>query len=246
MAVLRSRLFDVFTLFWSLVFVPPIFTLFQVRRDPAQVRRFSRTWARGMLWGMKHVAGLDHQVRLTGAPAERPVLLVANHQSLWETIAFTVLEPDVTIVAKRSLLKIPFFGWYLKHYPMIFVDRDKPGANLRRMIKEARGAIDEGRSVLIFPEGTRTSPDERRDFQVGLKVLMKALGRDVVPVVHISGAYVDDRRNLKRPGVVLVEYLAPHAAEGDLDRVAADVEAAINAGKDRLLKEARSGAATRQ
>lgn len=239
MVVVWSRLFDLFTILWSLLFVPFIPTLFQLRRDPALVRRFSRAWAAGMLWGMARLVGLRHEIVGDARPGARPALLVANHQSLWETIAFTVLEPNVSIVAKRSLLRIPFFGWYLRRYPMIFIDRDKPGANARRLLREARAAIADGRSVLIFPEGTRVPVDERRPFQPGLQLLLRGLDCDVVPIVHNSGLFVDDRRNLKRAGVVLVEYLPPIARGNDPGATAAALEAAINDGKDRLAAAAR-------
>ncbi len=105
-----------------------------------------------------------------------PCLLVANHQSAWETLAFLVLVPDVAIIAKRELLAIPVVGWFLRRSPMIVIDRANGTQALRTMIEGCQEAVAAGRSVLIFPEGTRGEMAESVRFKRGVELLYGKLG----------------------------------------------------------------------
>ena len=98
-------------------------------------------WARGILAGLRRIVRLRYvEEGREHIPAE-PCLIVANHQSAWETLAFLVLVPDVAIVAKRELLAIPVVGWFLRRSPMIVIDRANGTQALRTMINAGREAV---------------------------------------------------------------------------------------------------------
>nr|WP_281287365.1 lysophospholipid acyltransferase family protein [Methylobacterium terricola] len=137
----------------------------------------------------------------------QPCLIVANHQSAWETLAFLVLIPDVAIVAKRELLAIPVVGWFLRRSPMIIVDRTNGTQALRTMIDMGREAVAAGRSVLIFPEGTRGSISEPLRFKRGVELLYGRLDLPVVPVAVNSGLFWPVG-SAAQAGTVVVSYLA--------------------------------------
>jgi 1-acyl-sn-glycerol-3-phosphate acyltransferase len=141
-------------------------------------------------------------------PAE-PCLIVANHQSTWETLAFLALFPDVAIVAKRELLAIPIFAWFLRNAPMILIDRDSGSKGVRMLIDESRAAFAAGRSVLIFPEGTRRSVSAKIEFKRGIELLYAKLDRKVLPVVLNSGHFWSPEEPYKRSGTITVAYLQP-------------------------------------
>ena len=88
-----------------------------------------------------------------------PGLIIANHELTWETLAALVLFPDVAIVTKQELLRIPIMGWYLRRSPMIMIDRDDGHKALRAMVEQGQAALAAERSVLIFPEGARKRPE---------------------------------------------------------------------------------------
>jgi 1-acyl-sn-glycerol-3-phosphate acyltransferase len=115
----------------------------------------------------------------------------------------------VAIVAKKELLRIPVFSWFLRKSPMILIDRDSGSKAVRKMVDESRAAIAQGRSVLIFPEGTRKSVSEPIAFKRGVELLYTKLDRPVLPVALNSGHFWGPGQRFKRGGTVAVTYLAP-------------------------------------
>jgi len=197
----------------------------------------SRQWSRGIIWGLHYIVGLTfdelHKERLP----EGPKLFVCNHQSSWETLVFNVLIPDVAIVLKDSLYRYPIVGWYLKHSPMIPLNRSAGANALRKMCNDAEAAINAGRSVLIFPEGTRTPIDETRKFNRGVELLYKRLDVTVVPVAVNSGAFWNPAGFMKYAGNITVSYLDPIPPGRASEKVLYHVENEINKEKVRLIKD---------
>jgi len=205
MTNLRSRLFDILLGCWTALFgaiIPAVLWL-----DSHRIRAVSRVWVSGFMGLARVIVGLGHrEIGLENLP-DGPCLIVCNHQSTWETIAMIVLFPDVAIVAKEELLKIPVFGWYLRRSPMITIDRELGTQALRRMVEGARQALSEGRPVLLFPEGTRKNPDEPIAFKRGVELLYGRLDVPVLPVVVNSGRFWGIGGGPKRGGVITLSYL---------------------------------------
>src|SRR4051794_4027459 len=112
-----------------------------LRHTERAVRRTARAWARGTLRLLGWCVGLTYvEEGQENIPTE-PCLIVANHQSTWETFAFLALVPDVAIVAKQELLGIPVFGWFLRNAPMILIDRESGTKAVRKMVDESRTAL---------------------------------------------------------------------------------------------------------
>ncbi|HKH34233.1 MAG TPA: lysophospholipid acyltransferase family protein [Beijerinckiaceae bacterium] len=205
----RSRLFDVALALWTALFAPAVLVLFLCGTPERAVRRTARAWARGALRLLGWFVGLTHvEHGLENIPSE-PCIIVANHQSTWETFAFLALFPDVAIVVKRELLAIPVFAWFLRKSPMILIDRESGSKALRKMIDESRTALDGGRSVLIFPEGTRRSVSARIEFKRGIELLYAKLHCKVLPVALNSGHFWAPDLPYKRSGRITVSYLSP-------------------------------------
>ncbi len=204
---LRSRAFDVLAIGWTLLFYPAIAGLLVAGKPRAAIRFVSRVWAAGILAILHRTVGLTHvEIGRANVPAG-PCLIVANHQSQWETIAFLLLVRDVAIVAKQELLSIPVMGWFLRHSPMILIDRESGGRALRHMLGAARAAIADGRAVLIFPEGSRRRVGEGIAFKRGIELLYADLGVPVLPVAVNSGRFWSSDDRVKRPGQIVVTYL---------------------------------------
>lgn len=206
MLTIRSKTFDILFALWTALFGTFIPVLMLIR-SPRLVRAVSRAWVRGALFLLKHVVGLDYVERgRENLPAD-PCIVLSNHQSTWETLAANVLFPEVAVVAKIELLRVPVFGWYLRNQPMITIDRELGTQALRRMIDGAKTALAEGRPVLVFPEGTRKAPDEPIDFKRGVEMIYSKLNVPVLPVVINSGNFWGISGGPKRAGTIIVSYL---------------------------------------
>src|SRR6185503_13908452 len=165
----------------------------------------SQNWARASLWGLRVFAGLG--MRITGTPPRAPALVAAKHMSMWDTLAIHLALGDPAIVLKRSLLLVPFFGWYVGKTTAIPIDRGAGAAALLFMAREAKRVLGEGRPILIFPEGTRKKPGETPDYKPGVAGLYGLLGVPCVPVALNSGLYWQGF--WKRPGTITLAFLEP-------------------------------------
>ena len=204
---LKSRLFDGFLAFWTAWFALGALILWLAGSPQKTIRAASRLWVRGVLLKLKYIVGLNYAEKNRDLIPAEPCLIVCNHQSTWETLAFLVFFPDVAIVAKQELLRIPIISWYLRKSPMIIIDRESGSKALKTMLKQSREAIASGRSVLIFPQGTRMGESEPIRFKRGVELLYTKLGIPVLPVVVNSGRFWGIGASSKRSGTITVSYL---------------------------------------
>jgi len=168
----------------------------------------ARRWSKATFWGLRVFAGLDYEVR--GQIPGQGVLVAAKHMSMWDTLALFLLLDDPAIVIKRELLFIPFYGWYVRKAGSIAIDRAAGAGALRAMAAKAREAIGAGRSVAIFPEGTRKKPGAVPDYKPGVAGLYGQLGVECVPVALNSGLFWTGF--VKKPGRIVIEFLPAIAA----------------------------------
>ncbi|MGU9956888.1 MAG: lysophospholipid acyltransferase family protein [Arenicellales bacterium WSBS_2016_MAG_OTU3] len=159
-------------------------------------------WAHFMIWWLKVTCGLTHAVRGKENLPSQPSVILSKHQSAWETIAFQTIFPPQAWVLKKELLYIPFFGWGLAASKPIAIDRKLGVKALGHIAKQGKQRLQEGRWVVVFPEGTRMMPGEKGRYNVGGSILAARAGADIVPVAHNAGLYWAKRGFLKRPGVI--------------------------------------------
>ncbi|MBV8534559.1 MAG: 1-acyl-sn-glycerol-3-phosphate acyltransferase [Alphaproteobacteria bacterium] len=183
--------------------------------------------------------GLRVEIRGDVTRLQGPALIACNHQSAWDTMVFLWLCPLPTYAMKKELMAIPMFGWMAKRQGHIAVDRKAGAAAFRRLQRQASAALAAGRQIVLFPEGTRVAPDQRRPYQPGIAGLYSALGAPVVPVAVNSGLFWPRRSFIKRPGTVVLEIL-PEIPPG-LRRAEflAELELRISGAAGRLIAEAR-------
>ncbi|GJD45101.1 hypothetical protein AFCDBAGC_2970 [Methylobacterium cerastii] len=229
---IRSVLFNAYWAAWTALFLAPLAVLAASGSPVRPIRAATRLWARGILFGLRTICGLRYVEEGRERIPNEPCLIVANHQSAWETLAFLILVPDVAIIAKRELVAIPVVGWFLRRSPMIIIDRANGTQALRTMIDESRAAVADGRSVLIFPEGTRGTIAEKLQFKRGVELLYGRLGLPVLPVAVNSGLYWPTGSST-RAGTVTVSYLAPLAPGLSAAEFMRGTEGAIDSELDR-------------
>ena len=164
-------------------------------------------------------------------------LVASKHQSAWETFALIPIFRDPALLMKRELFWIPFHGWFSYKFQMIPVDRDKGPSALRRMLREAKKRIEDGREIIIFPEGTRRAPGAPPDYKTGIVLLYDALGVPCLPVALNSGLFWPRRSVIRRPGTIVVEILDPIPPGLPKAEFLRRLETAIEGASNRLLVE---------
>jgi 1-acyl-sn-glycerol-3-phosphate acyltransferase len=207
---------------------------------PSAILSVSRLWMGGLQFLLRHLVGLDYEVRGRSNMPTGPAIFAFKHQSAWETVVIHLLLPKAAIALKRELMQIPLFGWCLRRTGMIGINRAGRTRALRSLIDGARAAIARGVPVIIFPEGSRTPPGGHVPYHPGVAALYLQLDRPVVPVALNSGLFWARRSFVKRPGRVVVEFLEP--IEPGLERKAfmAELRHRLEGATDRLIEEAGS------
>ena len=197
-------------------------------------------WARLNLQLQRIICGLGYQIEGAENLPSGSAIVMAKHQSAWETIALRgLLRADQSWVLKQELMRIPLFGRGLALTKSIPIDRSAGRRAVIKVVREGTARLEEGRIVVIFPEGTRTAPGERRKYGVGGGVLAERSGVAVIPIAHNAGVFWRRRGVKKFPGTVQLVVGPPIPAAGrkaaDIMR---DVETWIETTQSRLPNSA--------
>jgi 1-acyl-sn-glycerol-3-phosphate acyltransferase len=184
-------------------------------------------WTSWHAWCVRWLLGIH--IAVEGRLHDGPALYAAKHQSMWETLELQRILTGPIMVLKRELTRIPFWGRAALRNGAIPVDREASAAALRQLMKAGEAARGTGRSVFIFPEGTRVQPGETPPLKSGFAGLYRAVGLPVVPVATDSGL-VWPKRGLKRPGVITLRF--GEVIPAGLPR--REIEARVHAGMNAL------------
>ena len=203
-----------------------------------------RNWARLVMTLLELLCGLRYTVEGREHLPAQPCVVLLKHQSAWETFALIPLFRDPVFLMKRELFWIPFHGWFSHKFEMIPVDRDKGPAALRRMLREAKKRVADGREIIIFPEGTRRPPGAQPDYKTGVVLLYEALGIPCVPVALNSGLFWPRRSLERRAGTIVVEFLDPIPPGLPKDEFLKRLIASIETASMRLFEEAEAEGTT--
>ncbi|TDQ41760.1 lysophospholipid acyltransferase family protein [Tepidicella xavieri] len=194
-------------------------------------------WAAGWMLGIRNrVIGYENLPTGTRAPA----ILLAKHQSTWETFCLPVLMPHpLAFVFKKELLYVPLFGWALGRLDMIHIDRAKRAQAFAKVVQQGQRLLDQGTWVIMFPEGTRIPRGQQGTYKTGGARLAVQTGVPVIPIAITSGKCWPRRAIVKRPGVVEFSIGKPIPSAGrDPDELMQEVEAWIEAEMRRLDPQA--------
>lgn len=160
------------------------------------------------------VCGVRFEVRGREHLPAGPCVILSKHQSQWETFFLQVLKPPAVTVLKKELVRVPFFGWGLRLLTPIAIDRNQPKQALRQIQEEGVQRLGEGKSVIIFPEGTRMNPGQSGKYARSGAELACRGGVPIVPVAHNAGYCWPTRKFLKYPGTITVVIGAPMDTAG--------------------------------
>ncbi|MCL2021042.1 MAG: 1-acyl-sn-glycerol-3-phosphate acyltransferase [Betaproteobacteria bacterium] len=150
------------------------------------------------------LVGLKTEVRGRENIPASPTLVLAKHESAWETVGLQNLFIPAVFVLKKELLKIPFFGWGLFALRMIAIDRSAGRKALQQLLEQGKERLKSGIWIIVFPEGTRVAPGEKMRYKSGAAYLALKTGLPVVPVAHNAADYWPKKSFLIRPGTITV------------------------------------------
>lgn len=165
---------------------------------------FVMQWARIMLWWLWLSCGVRYQILGKENIPQEACVVLCKHSSVWETLAASLFFHMPSIIAKKSLLKIPFFGWMLAMCEPIAINRRESSSAMKQVLQQGRSRLKKGRKILVFPEGTRVPPGESRVYKPGGVLLAKRNHQKILMMSHNAGLFWSDKSFLIKPGKVIV------------------------------------------
>jgi len=193
-------------------------------------------YCRWVIWSARVLVGLRSEVR--GTPPTDPVLIAAKHQSFFDILLIFSAVPRGRFIMKRELIWAPLLGQYALRIGCIPVNRGKRGVAIKKMLAAVASGADEGGQLIIYAQGTRVPPGEKRPYKIGTGALYQELGQDCVPVATNVGVFWPKRSLLRKPGLAVVEFLPRIEAGKPLPQFMAQMETAVETRSDALMAEA--------
>lgn len=239
MTALRSYLFLIWLYGWMAVLGTLYLPTMLMPRIVAM--RAIGFYAQTIRFGLKYICGIDTEIRGRENLTTEPVIYAGKHHCMLDVFIPFLVCRDPAIILKKELLYYPFLGWYALKTSMIPIDRAGTSKTLKKMVAEAKKRADQGRSLIIFPEGTRTAPGADPAYQAaGISAFNKALNLPVVPVATNAGLCWPAKGVRRTPGKIIYEILP--AIPPGLDRKALmpRLEAELEAGSNLLIEEGRT------
>ena len=166
-----------------------------------------KVWARVVTWLAWAICGIRTEVRGREHLPQGAALIAGKHQSLYDTCAPFVFLPDICYVLKKELVTIPLFGWYTLKGGMIVVDRDAGSTALRKLVDDSKDRLRHTRQIMIFPEGTRTTPGDKASYKPGIAALYRELDMPCIPMATNSGVHWPSKSWIRTPGTIVFEFL---------------------------------------
>ena len=177
--------------------------------------RVLRWWPRLATHAARWILGVRWQVKGMENLPKHGAILMPKHQSTWETYFLCgFLDPYPVFVYKKELHWVPFFGWGIKSLAWVAIDRSKKAAAFEQVKAAGKTIVEGGRSVIMFPEGTRTKIGAQTAYKAGGTRLAAAIDAPIVPIAHNAGALWPRAAWLKKPGLITVSIGAPIAPAG--------------------------------
>lgn len=212
MLFLRSSLF-----FIGQLITAPVFTLIALLAWPVHPilrNQLISGWARSMIWWLRVTCNVRHEISGMENIPDKPCIILAKHQSTWETFAFQAIFPTQVYVLKRELLWIPIFGWGLAMTSPIAINRASGREALKQLVSKGQARLAQGLWVVIFPEGTRMRTHQQGKYHIGGAWLACQTKTPVLPVAHNAG-HCWPKGFIKQAGVIKL-HIGPAIATADL------------------------------
>lgn len=235
MIFIRSIFFNIW--FFGISILSVLLLVLTVPLPRVVLKRGLKIWMSLIMGGMRVLVGLSYEVRGRENIPIGPALYSSKHQSAWDTGIFFLLLEDASYVLKKELLLIPLYGWLLKKNKMVAIDRNGGGMALRQLVYDSQAIIENGRQLVIFPEGTRSQPGSKFPYHPGVAAIYKKISVPVIPVALNSGLFWGRRSFAKKPGKIIIEFLPPLTPGMERKSFIAELESRVEKASNQLIAE---------
>lgn len=231
----RSVAFSVAFYLWTLI--AAILCLPTLILPRAAAQWALKTWAKVAAVLLALICGVKVEVRGRQHMPAGPALIASKHQCMFDIFGTVAVLPDACYVMRKELMLIPIFGWWAWKCGEIVVDREGQAKALKKMLADSRARLDEGRQIVIFPEGHRGKPGIAGDYKPGVAGLYRDLDVPCSLIALNSGAHWPAHGLLRKPGTIVFEFLEPIPAGLKRAEFMRELEDRLETASNALLAE---------
>jgi len=238
MNYISSVIFWIFINAWGAI-IPIIYSPAFINKNTKLADHGAKVWAKVALWVLKKLCKIDYEVIGLEKLPKEPFIVACKHQSMWETIVMHLVFNRPVYAFKKELLKIPFYGWFLRVMSGITIDRTGGASALKDLIKQTKKYLALKQTIILFPQGTRVpvgASAEKYPYQAGIAALYLSCNVKVVPAALNSGVFWQKNTLLKKSGKITLEFLEPIDTGLSKQEFMAKLESAIEKRSDELVK----------
>lgn len=198
-------------------------------------------WMHGILFFWRWTTGSTYEYRGVENIPDGGFIIGSKHQSTWETIGLAPLMYEIVFILKKELMYIPIFGWFCAKAKMIPINRGKGSKVIGPMTEKAREAIEAGRRIVIFMEGTRVQPGSMLPYKVGVVRLYQDLNCPIVPIAVNTGLFWPKNGFWRYKGHVVIEVLPPIMPGLGVQEALQELERRVETATNNLILETAMG-----
>lgn len=236
---LNNFLFNIFLVSWSVIYgvvmLPTIVLL------PAnKLIEVRKIWIKPILYLLRVLFGISYEIRgLEHLDKYGQYIVASKHHSPLDVMLLSDIFIKPAFILKKSLLYVPVLGWYLSATKMIPISYSKKTNGidvLRNMLRKSAEVIKQGRTLIIYPEGSRTAVGEKVGYKRGILLLYKSLKLPVIPIALNAGeVWPIGYFSAKKPGKVVIHILDPIPVGLDDKNFLHVLESEIESNSNQLL-----------
>ncbi len=205
MLIAKSIFFYISLTIWTIIMGVLCFPFMLL---PSKMLKYpAKIWIKVIFLLLDKICNISHKIDGLENIPEYSVLVVSKHQSAFETFVFYYYLNDCFFVHKKELFIIPIFGQYLLKANMVAINRSGGTKTMRKMLEDVKVRLKEGKSIIIFPEGTRKEPGSRPDYKTGFIGIYKNTKKKILPVALNSGLCWSKKSWILKEGNITVKFL---------------------------------------
>lgn len=198
----------------------------------------STVWLNHTIWAVRFYLGLVCEVR--GTPPTHDCLIAAKHQCFWDILSISHRVPRRAFIMKREVMRVPIIGAYAYKVGCIPIDRSRGKDAMALITDQVTQRVQDGAlgQLIIYPEGTRTLPGQRKPYKHGVATIRNATRLDVVPVAVNTGLFWPRKGWGIRPGRAVIEFMPAIGPDFPDDQMLSHLEEIVEARSRELMLEA--------
>tara|TARA_B100000686_G_C16375442_1_gene754709 strand:- start:30 stop:674 length:645 start_codon:yes stop_codon:yes gene_type:complete len=213
----------------GIFFIPYLFF------SSSKIRNVANLWINGIFVLLKLICSISYEIIGENNIPKKPVIVASKHQSTFETfLLFKIINKSI-FIHKKELFFIPIFGLYLKKCNMIAINRNEGPKAMRKILNKVKEKINNGHSIIIFPEGTRKKPGELPSYKTGIAGIYKEAEISVLPVVVNSGLYWPKHTFIKKSGKIIIKFLEPISPNLEKNNFLKIIESTIEKETNKII-----------